>query len=94
MEQCKCKREDGSCAKYGNRRDIPCRPSNIDRFKDTVEMINIEEVCIFLSPWGNTCNFITEEQIGELKQGKIIYVDDGEYCHFIALKRDNNGEVK
>ena len=92
MEQCKYKRDDGSCGKYGKRNDIPCRPSSIDRFKDTVEMINVEEVCMLSSPWGNTYDFITEEQIGELKQGKIIYVDDGEYCHFIALKRDS-GEV-
>lgn len=90
MEQCRYKRDDGSCAKHGNRRDILCKPSSIDWCDDSVEMINADEMCIFSSPWGNSCSFITEEQIEELKQGKVIYVDDGEYCHFIALKRDNN----
>lgn len=93
MEQCRYKREDGSCAKHGNRRDIPCKPSSIEYFRDTVEMMDVKEMCIFSSPWGNSFNFITEEQIEELRHGKVVYVNDGEYCHFIALKRDGN-EVK
>lgn len=91
MKQCKYKRDDGSCAKRGNRRDIPCRPSSLDWCDELVEMIDADEICILSSPWGNTYNFITEEQIKELKRGKVVYVDDGEYGHFIAFK--NSSEV-
>ena len=90
MKQYEYKRDDGSCAKYGARRDIPCKPSCFDWFRDTVEMIDVDEMCMLSSPWGNSCNFITEEQIEELKQGKVVYINDGEYCHFIAFKNEVN----
>lgn len=91
MEQCKYKRDDGSCAKYGKRRDILCKPSTIAWCNTSVDMIDAGEICTLSSPWGNTYNFITEEQIEELKQGKVVYIDDGECCHFITFK--NSSEV-
>ena len=90
MKQCRYRREDGSCAKHGNRMDIPCKPSSLDWCDGPVEMIDADEICMCSSRFGNSLSFITEEQIEELKQGKVVYIDDGEYCHFIAFKNEVN----
>lgn len=57
---------------------------------EKVEMITEEQVSQFSSAWGNTQSYITEEQITELREGKVMYIDDGEYCHFIRLGKDDN----
>ena len=57
-------------------------------FNETVEMIRMDEVEGRCSTYGNTFAIITEEQIEELHNGKIVYIDDGEYCHFIRLKKE------
>ena len=35
--------------------------------------------------WGITANTVTTDQLEELKNGKCIYFDDGEYAHIIHL---------
>ena len=88
MSDCKCKTQDGYCTKYGGRHK--CKPSTINDFDETVKMINVEEVCRGASLWGNSLCYITEEQLEELKNGKAIYINDGEYCTFIVLKKETD----
>lgn len=38
-----------------------------------------------LSPYGNSFVIITEKHIKQLRQGKILIHDDGEYCTLIKL---------
>ena len=61
-------------------------------FTEPIKMIDANQVGAKSSPWGNTYCYITEEQLDELKNGKVIYVDDGEYCHFIVLKKGDDNE--
>ena len=42
--------------------------------------------------WGYSAHYITEEQIDELKKGKAIYFDDGEYSHLIAIREETHDE--
>ena len=42
--------------------------------------------------WGLSAHYITEKQIDELKHGKAIYFDDGEYAHLIAIREEEQGE--
>lgn len=42
--------------------------------------------------WGLSSHYITEEQIDELKNGKVIYFCDGEYAHLIAMKKEEQDE--
>lgn len=55
-------------------------------FKEPVEMIEFEQVVDAQSAWGNTYSYITKEQLEDLQNGKLVYIDDGEYCHFIMMK--------
>lgn len=57
-------------------------------FNDSVEMINMEEVEENQSRWGNTFHTITKKQVKELLKGKVICIDDSEYCHFIKIEND------
>lgn len=57
-------------------------------FNDSVEMIDLEEVKESQSRWGNSFHTITKKQAKELLKGKVIYIDDGEYCHFIKIEND------
>ena len=41
-----------------------------------------------LSCYGNTFAYITEADITALRNGRVIFIDDGEYCTFISLRND------
>lgn len=38
-------------------------------------------------------SFISAEQIEQLKQGKVIFFDDGEYTHIICLKEVEDEDI-
>ena len=57
-------------------------------FDQKVEMIDMEDIERRSSPWGNTFATITKKQLSELKHGKVMFIDDGEYGHFIMLNED------
>ena len=59
---------------------------------DTIQMVDANKVDALSSPWGNSYCYITEEQLEELKNGKIIYFNDGEYGNFIELKKGEDDE--
>lgn len=60
----------------------------INMFEEPVEMIGIDKIKKCCSPFGNTFSIITEEQIEELRNGKVIYICDDEYCNFIMLNKE------
>jgi hypothetical protein len=37
--------------------------------------------------WGTSTHFLTKENLEALQQGKIISIDDGEYIHYLKLKK-------
>lgn len=84
MYDCDFKNSKGRCTKYDYPRE--CKPSTIDWCDEEVEMIEAYKMCMCRSIFGNTYSFITEDQIEDLKAGKVVYINDGEYCHFIACK--------
>lgn len=52
-------------------------------FIHSVDMVDIDDE---VDTWyGMDALLITEEQIDELKNGKVIYFSDGEYAYTIAL---------
>lgn len=60
-----------------------CRSQN-----DGVEPVEMVDVDDEIDPyWGLSSMVITEEQVEELKNGKVIYFSDGEYAHAIALEK-------
>lgn len=56
-------------------------------FDDMITTIDENEIYECCSKWGNTFATITEEDVEALRKGKILYVNDGEYCHFIKLEK-------
>ena len=52
-----------------------------------IKTINVGEIDSHCSGYGNTFSTITREQLTALCHGKILYLDDGEYGHFIALEK-------
>jgi hypothetical protein len=64
-----------------------CKPITADYYINDICMIESHDVCELQSSYGNRYHRITEEDLEELKAGKIIYINDGEYCHFITLKK-------
>lgn len=56
-------------------------------FDTPVKTIDANCVAEERSPWGNSYCYITEKQLEELKSGKVIYFNDGEYGNFIMLKK-------
>ena len=62
---------------------------NLFRFplksSDYVEIVDINDD---VDPWyGINKMVITEEQINQLKNGKVIYFSDGEYASVVALDK-------
>ena len=53
---------------------------------EMVDMNDKVDVC-----YGCSISYITLEQIEQLKNGKVIYFDDGEYAHLIRVEKS---EVK
>lgn len=56
--------------------------------KDYYESFNVieaSETKAYASPLGNSYLIITEEDIQALRNGKVLYHDDGEYGTFIEL---------
>lgn len=86
MIDCKFRTHNGRCDKFS--KSVPCTPSTIDTCDEPVSMVTVEQMCRFSSVFGNTFNFITKAQLNELQEGKAIYINDGEYCHFIVLKEE------
>ena len=80
--ECKYRTEEGLC--NGHKR---CTPLSLDACDEPVDMIQPVDMCANQSNWGNTYNYVTEEDIEALKSGKIIYINDGEYCHFIEFRQ-------
>jgi cystathionine beta-lyase family protein involved in aluminum resistance len=60
--------------------------SKLEWFDEPVKMISIEDVDGYQSRHGNTFSFITKSQVKELLEGKVIYIYDDEYGHFIKMK--------
>lgn len=87
MSECCYKSADGHCTKW--RSNGKCEPSTVNWCDEPVDMIEVDRMCENSSIFGNTYNFITEEQLNELRAGKAIWVGDGEYCHFIILKPED-----
>lgn len=91
MENCDLRKGD-RCTKYGKnyRDDYPlCRPSSILDCEDQAKVIEPNEMCRKGSIFGNEYYYITEEQLKQLKNGKVIMcnINGGEYMCFVALKR-------
>ena len=56
---------------------------------EPVEMVDIDDK---VDPWyGPSTMVITEKQVEELKNGKVIYFSDGEYAHVIVLDKVAKG---
>lgn len=85
MSECKFKSPDGHCTKW--RKNGKCIPSDLSWCDEPVEMIQADRMCERCGIFGNTYSYITEEQLEELKNGEVVHINDGEYVHFIALKR-------
>lgn len=52
---------------------------------DYVEIVDINDA---VDPWyGISKMVITEEQINQLKNDKVIYFSDGEYAYVVALDK-------
>lgn len=83
--KCPVKTSDGHCSK---RNGEHCKPSDKSYCDEEVLMIDVGQMCRHSSIFGNTYSFITNSQLEELKSGKAIYINDGEYCHFIVLKEE------
>lgn len=88
MSNCNLKTDNGNCTKW--RCEKECKPSNIGWCDEPVEMIDSDEMCRYSSIFGNSYSYITNDQLKELQNGKAIYINDGEYGHFIMLKEENN----
>lgn len=84
MKECKFRTEDGKCNKFlciG-----PCIPTKAEFFGENVGTLELDEVCQHSSRYGNTYSMLTKEEVEALQNGKVLYIDDGEYGHFIMLK--------
>lgn len=49
-----------------------------------------EEIAKYSSKWGNRWVEITDEDIEDLRNGKILRYSDGEYATFVVLKEKEN----
>lgn len=52
-------------------------------------IIDKNEIENYKSKWGNRFNDITIEELLGLLQGKVLYLNDGEYANFIYLKDES-----
>jgi hypothetical protein len=52
----------------------------------TIDKNKIEN---YKSEWGNHFNEITIEDLVDIFQGKVLYLNDGEYSNFIYLEDEN-----
>lgn len=86
MIECDLLTENGKCKKVDLRHK--CRPTTIEDFDESVEIIDVDRVCRCSSIFGNSLCYITEEQLEELKNGKAISFNDGEYGWFLILKKE------
>ena len=55
------------------------------KFYDDIITLEPEDIVNKQSDWGNTYSIITPQEIEALKNGKILFIDDGEYGHFIKM---------
>lgn len=92
MKEC-CLRSGDRCKKFGknpytNKYPL-CIPSSVSDCEDKAEIIEPNEMCRKGSIFGNDYYHITESQLEQLKNGKVIMCDIncGEYRCFVALKR-------
>lgn len=53
-------------------------------------IIEKEDIEQCKSKWGNRFYSISVEEIIELMQGKVFYLNDGEYSTFIYLDKEGN----
>ena len=83
--ECPFKTPNDRCSKFEG---TCCKPSNKGYCDEEVLMIDVGQMCRYSSMFGNTYSFVTNSQLEELKHGKAIYINDGEYCHFIILKEE------
>lgn len=55
---------------------------------DNCDLVEIHNMGDNVDPlYGMTATEITEEQLEELKKGKVAYSDDGEYAHIVRMRR-------
>ena len=80
--------ENGKCQKW--RKNGKCVPTTLSAFDKRLEICEVEEVCEKSSIFGNSCFFITDEDIELLKSGKVLF-DIDEYGTFIAYKKGGEG---
>ena len=52
-------------------------------------IIDKNEIENYKSEWGNRFNGITIEDLLGLLQGKVLYLNDGEYANFIYLEDES-----
>ena len=75
---------DGECEKY--RKHGNCRQFDIGDFESFFGVMDMSEVCAAASIYGNRLILITEEDIEELRNGKVLSFLD-EYGIFIAMDK-------
>ena len=80
------------CALLDNKLNVEDFPKI--SFSDEIKTIDLNEIGEHVSVWGNTFATITEEHIDAMRKGKIIYVDDGEYCHFFRFVKGVEDETE
>ena len=90
MSECKYKGENGRCKKYGSNGRL-CKPSTRDWCDYPIDMIDDSRMCEMGSIFGNDYCYITESQLKELIDGKVICVGD-EYGTFILLRKDTDDD--
>lgn len=64
------------------------RDLTVKNFDEDMGVCEMHEVKDCQSRWGNSYCYITEEQIEQLKNGKVLWNCDGEYCTFIVLRKE------
>ena len=82
MNKCYLRTPNGKC-RIDSR--YKCVPSTLEWFDDEFEVCEVDEVCRNCSPFGNSYIKLTENDIEQLRQGKVLY-QMGEYGTFIALE--------
>ena len=84
--------EDGKCIK--GQSQCECKPwCPEDFFEGFGTFDTFEDACAASSIFGNSAVYITEEDIADLRNGKILMHDDGEYCTLVILKGETGNET-
>ena len=85
--------DNGRCKKSSTRRKCENCVSNETWFSSEFQKCNIDEVCRYSSIFGNRYYTITDEDIDDMRQGKVLTSVD-EYGTFIRLKKEWNDNME